>query len=180
MSEQSATLVRPTPALEAAFRAMVADYAAAGEDRYQSIPELDRGDFAGYVRRLREESRGAGLPTGYVPQSTWWLVGDGGQVLGVSRLRHRLNDHLRVTGGHIGYDVPPSRRRRGCGRRLLALTLAEARARGIRRALLTCLDDNAASARIIEANGGALQDVIHSEEIGGPLRRYWIDLGETP
>ncbi len=86
-----------------------------------------------------------------------------------------LSDRLLAGGGHIGYDIRPSARPRGYGRRILALTLQKARARGIARALVTCLVDNVASARIIEANGGVLQDVIHSDVLGGMMKRYWIE-----
>jgi predicted acetyltransferase len=44
------------------------------------------------------------------------------------------------------------------------------------RILITCLDANIASARIIEANGGVLEDIIPDPFGRGPKRRYWIDL----
>ena len=75
-----------------------------------------------------------------------------------------------------GHAFGASQRRKGCGTRLLALILERARERGIRRALVTCLTDNLASARVIERNGGVCHDVIDSPPMGGPIRRYWIDL----
>jgi predicted acetyltransferase len=42
--------------------------------------------------------------------------------------------------------------------------------------LVTCLAANVASARIIEANGGVLENVIAAPSGTGPLRRYWIAL----
>lgn len=176
MAAERIQLVQPVAGLEKAFVSMVREYARVGEDRYQGIGELGRGDFAAYVRRLGEQARGVGLADGYVPWSTFWLVRGGARVLGVSRLRHRLSERLLVSGGHIGYDIRPSERRKGYGTRLLALTLPRARAMGIERALVTCLAGNLGSARIIEGNGGVFQDEIFSEEMGGQLRRYWIDL----
>ena len=41
---------------------------------------------------------------------------------------------------------------------MLAAVLPEAHARGIDPALLTCDADNVASRRVIEANGGVLED----------------------
>jgi predicted acetyltransferase len=41
---------------------------------------------------------------------------------------------------------------------------------------VTCLESNIASARIIEANGGVLEDAIESPTSRGRLRRYWIDV----
>ena len=58
---------------------------------------------------------------------------------------------------------------------VLALALDECRRIGLARVLVTCLQDNA-SARIIEANGGALENVIVDPAGRGLLRRYWIAL----
>lgn len=173
MAEEHIALIDPTPELEASFLAMAAEYAAAGEDYHQNVRG---GQFSAYVQRLADGARGVGLPDGYVPWSTFWLVRAGWEILGVSRLRHRLSDHLLVTGGHVGYDIRPSERRKGYGTRILALTLEKARARGLKRLLVTCLADNVGSAQIIEKSGGVLQDVIDSKDMGGPLKRYWIDL----
>lgn len=56
--------------------------------------------------------------------------------------------------GHIGYGVVPEKRGRGIARRALALMLEEARGLGLRHVELTAEADNAASHRVIEANGG--------------------------
>ncbi len=176
MREEQVQLVEPTVALEESFLSMVEEYRLAGEERYQHIEEIERGDFATYVRRLQEQAAGVGLQPGYVPASTFWMVRDGRRILGVSRLRHRLSRDLKITGGHIGYDIRPSERRKGYGTSILALTLPKAKALGLKRVLLTCLSDNASSARIIEKNGGVFQDEIFSRPMGGRLRRYWIEL----
>ena len=170
MSER-VELVSPTPELRAEFLDLARDHAVAGDERYAAA--LD--DFDAYLARLRAIERGEELPPGDVPCSSFWLVA-GDRVVAVSRLRHRLTPELEREGGHIGYDVRPSARRRGHGTRLLGLVLERAHARGLRHVLLTCDDDNLASARIIEANGGRLQDVVPSPEGGQPLRRYWIEV----
>jgi predicted acetyltransferase len=50
----------------------------------------------------------------------------------------------------------------------LRAALPLASALGIHPVLVTCDDDNIGSARVIEANGGVLEDV------RGEKRRYWI------
>jgi predicted acetyltransferase len=60
----------------------------------------------------------------------------------------------------------------------LGAVLGEARARGLDRVLITCGNDNLASARTIERHGGALEDVRDTEL--GLTRRYWIDLTLRP
>jgi predicted acetyltransferase len=77
-------------------------------------------------------------------------------------------------GGHIGYEIRPTQRKRGYGKLILRLALQEARALGIDRALLTCDCTNAASRRIIEANGGMLEDELQQGD-GKPSKlRFWI------
>jgi hypothetical protein len=65
---------------------------------------------------------------------------------------------------------------KGYGTEILQLTLEKARRRKFKRVLITCDDDNAASARIIEKNGGILRDKIQNEGRPTLTRRYWIEL----
>lgn len=89
----------------------------------------------------------------------------------VPQLVHRLNDLLLDVGGHIGYDVRPSARRRGHATAMLRGALPWANGLGIDRVLVTCDDDNVGSIRVIEAAGGELEDVREAK------RRYWVPTG---
>jgi len=97
-------------------------------------------------------------------------------ILGESRLRHSLTPALEHHGGHIGYVIRPSQRRKGYGTLILALTLEKARALGIQRVRITCDTDNTGSVRIIEKNGGILSAQVISERSGKLISQYWIDL----
>ena len=126
--------------------------------------------FAAYVARLHADPLPeTPHPDWKVPQTTLWWV-DGGEFVGRLGLRHRLTPALRLVGGHIGYDVRPSRRREGHASRMLAAALPVAAGLGLDRVLLTCDVDNLGSRKVIEKNGGVLDD----EENG--KRRYWITL----
>ncbi|MHB8934154.1 MAG: GNAT family N-acetyltransferase, partial [Bellilinea sp.] len=96
-----------------------------------------------------------------------------------SRLRHRLTPLLEEEGGHIGYDIRPSERGKGYATLLLALTLEKARESGMAGVLVTCDEDNIASARVIEKNKGQLLNTVVSQTSGKQVRRYWIDLKEA-
>lgn len=108
-----------------------------------------------------------GQPAGLVPSSTFWWV-EGQAFIGRVSLRHRLNGNLLERGGHIGYDVRPTARRLGHATAMLAATLKQANCLGIDPALITCLTQNVASRRVIEANRGELED-----ERQGMLR-FWV------
>lgn len=103
----------------------------------------------------------------HVPCEYTWVT-DGREVIGMMALRTRLNAWLLEQGGHIGYAIVPSRRRQGHATRALALAVRRAAELGIDRVLVTCDDDNTASAATIERGGGVLEDVC------GDKRRYWI------
>lgn len=158
-----------------AFLDCAAEYRAAGEDRYDAA----LADPDAYLRWVTDMEREETCPPGLVPQTTYWAMDEDGRVVACSRLRHGLSPALRREGGHIGYDVRPSERRRGVGTRLLAMALAEARRRRLHRMLLTCDDDNLASAHIILANGGAEIENSVSDRTGKLVRRFWIQVARS-
>jgi predicted acetyltransferase len=128
-----------------------------------------------HLQRLVDMSAGRNLRPDWVPMTTYWLLDESGTVAGVSRLRHALTRNLLNDGGNIGYYVRPAWRGRGNGTTLLALTLVEARNLGLDRVLLTVHTDNQPSIRVIEANGGVMEDG-RVDEDGQHYYRYWIDL----
>jgi predicted acetyltransferase len=169
-------LVGPSGQWRSAFLAFQREFADAGE-----VPgdpsRPPEGDFAEFLTRLRDWARGINLPEGYVPESSYWLVSDEGEMLGQVNIRHRLTPALEDFGGHVGYHVRPSQRGKGYGAKMLALALDQARRLGLRRVLITCDPENMASVRVIEKNGGVLasQSVAHN---GRLTSRYWIELGD--
>jgi predicted acetyltransferase len=163
--------------LEAEFMALVQEFLAAGDyQRWGYELVIEDGDFGKYVQNRLDWKKGKNLPKDWVPGSTFWLVRDDNVILGTSSLRHELNEHLRKVGGHIGFNIRPSERQKGYGTAILALTLEKAKDLGLKRVLVTCDDNNIASAKIIEKNGGILEDKHCNDELEQPKRRYWIEL----
>lgn len=133
--------------------------------------------FPRYVEVLAERELGVDLSVDHVP-STFLFAFVDSRIVGRTSIRHCLNTRLERIGGHIGYAVVPEFRRRGYATEILRQSLEIASDQlGIRRVLVTCDDDNFGSIRVIEKNGGVLQDVITGPELMKPKRRYWIDLG---
>jgi predicted acetyltransferase len=173
------TLITLTADLKEPFVAMLREFEAAGEFGYQYALSRAKRDFASFAWLLNKGTTDRRLRRGRVRQTHFWLVRDGDFFLGGSRLRHSLNKALEQEGGHIGYDIRPSERGKGYGTELLRLTLERARALSLSRVLVTCDEDNRASARIIEKNGGILEDKRPSPYTGKMVSRYWIALQTT-
>lgn len=111
---------------------------------------------------------------GYVPATLYFMVEKNGRIIGASHLRHELSNDLLQYGGHIGYGIRPSQRRKGYSTMMLGMMLDMLREKGYDRILITCDDDNIGSARTIEKNGGILFDKVPNHQ--GMGRRYWIEL----
>lgn len=171
--QETPRLVVPGPGGKESYRALVAEFTSGGEELIPFPLSFPNENFEAFLAQLAGCERGIGIPADFVPHSTFWLV-EGAQVVGVSNLRHRLTDALRVEGGHIGYGIRPTARGRGLGREILRLTLAEARRRGIESVLLTCAKANAASAAVIAANGGRLASEAFIASRGEVVQRWWI------
>jgi predicted acetyltransferase len=154
-----------------ALRAVAEEFRFEGDPRYDLL--LDDPD--GYFARVERFERGVDLGPDRVPMSSFVLFADD-RLVGASRLRHRLIPVLKKDGGNIGYEIRATERGQGYGKRLLALTLERARARGLDRALLTAAAGNPSSLRVIEANAGIADGEAISPTTGERMLRFWIDL----
>lgn len=171
-----AKLLSPAPDHKDSYRSLVKEFADRGEKPIPFTLAMPNENFEAFLADLAAASTGVGIPAGFVANSTFFLV-EGGEVAGVSNLRHALTEKLRREGGHIGYGIRPSARGRGLGTRILKLTLVEAARRGIESALLTCSKDNPASSAVIRANGGVLESEEFVAERGEVIQRWWIRPG---
>lgn len=76
--------------------------------------------------RLINNSKGIDLPEGHVPGTEYFLWDDG-EIVGLFRIRHELNDFLREGAGHIGYGIKKEYRGKGYATKGLALTIEKAK-----------------------------------------------------
>jgi predicted acetyltransferase len=127
--------------------------------------------WADYVEALHDESLGRNLKEGRVP-ATFLMAESEGILIGRASIRHELNDFLFNYGGHIGYGVRPKYRRQGFATEILRQSLTYLHGLGVSDVLLTCDEENVGSIRVIESQGGILENMMEFEGI--LKRRYWI------
>ncbi len=110
-----------------------------------------------------------------VPSTTYLVVTIAtNHLVGMVNIRHRLNDELKISGGHIGYSVRASERQQGYATEMLELALEKCQTLHIPRVLVTCDQDNIASAKTIKNNQGKLEQAFMYE--GTMIEHYWIEL----
>jgi len=173
-------LVVPHTGVQASFIDAMTEFAAEGRGdvrddsmighdiRVNGGSWADPGVFATYVQRVVADAEpDAPRLDGFVPSTTrWWVEGD--TYLARIAVRHALTPWLLEQGGHIGYDVRPSARRRGHATAMLRAALPVAAGLGIDQALVTCDHDNLGSLKVIEACGGVFEDR-RADKL-----RYWV------
>ena len=167
-------LIAPNVEFEESHRSFLKQFQERGDRVHPSIAARPFDNFAEYVAMLSAESRGENIPSNWVANSTYWLVDADNEIVAISNMRHELNDFLLTYGGHIGYGVRPSARKRGHGIEILKQTLLMAKGKGIHRVRVTCAKDNPASEKTILHNGGVFDDEAVMAEHDEVLRRYWI------
>src|SRR5262249_22707996 len=121
-----------------------------------------------YLRFLADLREGKNLPPDCVPETLLFAF-VGPRIVGRVAIRHTLNASLEVEGGHIGYATVAEFRRHGYATQMLSMSVRLANQElGINQVLVTCDDTNIGSIRVIERNGGVLQDIV---EVGGEKKR---------
>ena len=112
-----------------------------------------------------------------VPAITYFLVRkNDNRIIGSIDLRLELNDFLRNIGGHIGYAIRPTERRKGYNKINLYLCLLEAQKNGLEKVLITCADYNLGSKNTIKAFDGEFEKITYNEADKEKMELYWIDV----
>ena len=150
------TLRSPAPSDRERIWAYRAEFLRAG-DSLDGTAALDRAEsFAEWFSAVEDNRRAESVRSGMVPATSFLAEDAAGSLVGMIQLRHCLNDYLLHFGGHIGYSVRPSQRRKGYATEMLRLVLEEARRLGLKQVLVTCDAANEASRRTIRTNGGVV------------------------
>ncbi len=128
------------------------------------------------VQQMKDNRDKTKLKPTYVPSYDYFAV-DEDKLIGVIHIRVSLTPALMNYGGHIGYGVNPKYWKQGYGTQILKLGLEQYK-NLIQEddILITCDDDNIGSYKIIESNGGKLENKVENKDCDEVFltRRYWI------
>lgn len=169
------SLLTPTTDLQEEYLDFYNEWKDSGETMIPWVISKNPANFPAMVQELLDAHNGINIPETWVPDSTYWLVTDENKIVGAVNIRHSLTEHLFNAGGHIGYGIRPSERRKGYATKLLALSLEKTKELDITKVLVVCDAVNTASEKTILHNGGLRDDDFTGED-GNVVRRYWIEL----
>ena len=134
----------------------------------------DPQDWIQYSNRCKDPST---VPQGLVVATQYLFVREEDEkIVGMIQIRHYFSPYLEKFGGHIGYSVAPSERRKGYAAQMLKMALPKCKELGIDKVLITCNCDNEGSKRTILKNGGIYESTVYEPNEKAAVERYWIHL----
>ena len=139
----------------------------------------DNTIYEEWLKKIINQHNNIDLDRGQVPSSFYFLMNEN-RILGSISIRHNLDDEmLKKFGGHIGYNIRPSERKKGYATLMLHLSLEKCLELGIEDIMIICKEDNIGSSKTIENNYGVLNEIIFIPEENCNFKKYWINVKEA-
>lgn len=114
------------------------------------------------------------------PGKTFLLIRENdNKIVGSINVRWDLNEAMLKFGGHIGYGVRPTERRKGYNKINFYLGLIEAKKIGLDKVMLDCDVNNFGSDKTLKAFDGKLERTEIDPSDGTLTNVYWFDVDET-
>lgn len=168
-------LVKPSKKLEKSIWAYRQEYFDFGETHINGSYGIayynDFNDWLNIVLSIEKEK----LSRDNIHASTFFSVRKSdNKIIGSIQLRHFLTEDLEKHGGHIGYGIRPSERKKGYGKQQLLLVLDIARQMKLPKVMISCDKDNIASSRTAISCGGKLTSENYFNDKEQQI--FWINL----
>lgn len=148
-----------------------------GETVINGSALFDKIEYLEWLENTKRNENPETVRSDWVVADTFLVIRESDEkIIGIIDIRHSLeNTFLSAYGGHIGYSVRPSERKKGYGTRMLGQALTYVKNLGLFKVMLGCYADNLASRKTIEKCGGVLTEE-KTYVNGKPMLIYWVTL----
>lgn len=131
-------------------------------------------------RCLKMEDEEYAKSVGRCQGKTFLLIRESdNKIVGTINVRWNLSEEMLQFGGHIGYGIRPTERRKGYNKINLYLGMIEAKKVGLEKVMLDCDVNNLGSDKTLKALGGKLERTEIDPSDGILTNVYWFDVNET-
>ena len=126
------------------------------------------------------KDKDSALENGWVHAVTYFLIRESdNKIIGMINIRLELNDYLRNFGGHIGYGIRPTERRKGYNKINLYLGLLKCQEFRLDKVMISCNVHNLGSDKTIKAFDGELEKIEVDPNDNELTNVYWIDVDKA-
>lgn len=150
--------VRPTIELKKMGLEYREEHFKFGEKVIDGAALLDELDYEEWLDRVNSNWNEETLRRDGVLSHTFFIIRkNDNRIIGIVDMRLELkNEITRRYGGHVGYSVRPSERKKGYATKILNMAKDYLYNLGITCIMVSCYSDNIASEKVILKNGGVL------------------------
>ncbi len=150
-------LVNPDESMKRAAEEFRNEFFSAGERVINGSAMLDSLSYDEWLVRVRRNSNSATVDKKWAVADTFFATDENNRIVGIIDFRHTLaTKFLAEYGGHVGYSVRPSERRKGYCTQMLLLIKTLAANLGLPYLMLGLYKDNVASLKTILKCGGSI------------------------
>ena len=136
---------------------------------------LKESTYEEWLKKVITDIDIANIPHPRVPALTYFYVREeDDEIVGMINIRLALNDFLKKEGGHIGYCIRPTQRKKHYATDMLRDALKVCDTIGIKEVILSCDKSNIASANVIKNCDGQLEAEFYSETFKETIEKYII------
>ena len=136
---------------------------------------LRESTYEEWLVKIRKDIDIANVEKPRVPALTYFYVREeDDRIVGMINIRLALSDFLREEGGHIGYSVRPTERRKHYATDMLKAGVQVLNTIGTNEVFVSCDKENLASSGTILNNGGRLIKEKYSETFKEMIQMYSI------
>lgn len=149
---------------------------------FEGVSDLKKvleNSFEEYYNNLETNKHIDEIYPNFANQTTFVLADETGHIYGLANLRHELKGNLINIGGHVGYGIRPSERKKGYATIQLGLLLEKMDEMGIEKALITCRENNIGSKKTMGKFIGESDTLVPSMYERIMEYRYWIDVNKN-